>query len=71
MFRFHVSGMTCGGCAKSVAKAVSSVDPKARVEADPSTGEVRIDSSAEERMLLAAIEKAGYPTVPRPEAALG
>lgn len=69
MLRFHVPNMTCGGCAKSVTKALSSVDPKARIETDPSTREVRIESSADEQALLAALEEAGYPAERRPEAA--
>jgi len=71
MLSFHIPNMTCGGCAKSVAKALSSVDPKARIETDPSALEVRIESSADEQALLAVLEEAGYPAERRPEAAVG
>jgi len=67
MLRFHVPNMTCGGCAKSVTKALSSVDPKARIEPDPVTREVRVDSAADARALLAALQEAGYPAQQRPE----
>ncbi len=31
----RIENMTCGGCAKSVTKAIQSVDPTARVETNP------------------------------------
>jgi copper chaperone len=71
MLRFHVPNMTCGGCAKSVAKALASVDPRARIETDPSAREVRVEGSADEGALLAVLEEAGYPGERRPEAAAG
>ncbi|AXA91378.1 heavy-metal-associated domain-containing protein [Massilia sp. YMA4] len=61
MMRFNVENMTCGGCAKSVTKALMSVDPKARIETDPSKREVRVDSGAEESAFLAVLSEAGYP----------
>jgi len=72
MLRFHVPNMTWGGCAKSVTKALQSVDPKARIETNPASREVRIESAAaDERALLVVLEEAGYPAERRPEAALG
>ena len=38
---FHVDGMTCGGCARSVTRAIQQIDPNARVVADPPSGLVR------------------------------
>ena len=35
MHRFYIPNMTCGGCARSVTKALLSVDPQARIETDP------------------------------------
>jgi copper chaperone len=61
MLRFHVPNMTCGGCAKSVTKALQSVDSKARIETESSIHEVRIENTVDERSLLAALEAAGYP----------
>ena len=40
--RFHIENMTCGGCARSVTKAVETVDPKAKINADPVTKTVTI-----------------------------
>ena len=67
MLRFHVPNMACGGCAKSVTKALQSVDPQARIETEPSAREVRISTQADEQSLLAALKEAGYPAERRPE----
>jgi len=67
MLRFRVPNMTCGGCAKSVTKALQSVDPTARIETDPAAREVRIDTSADEQALLCVLEEAGYPAARRPD----
>lgn len=61
MPRFHIPNMTCGGCAKSVTKALLSVDPQARIEADPPTREVRVESTVDESAFLVALSEAGYP----------
>ncbi len=69
MLRLRVPNMACGGCARSVTAALASVDPKARVETDPSAREVRVASSAAEKELLAVLEEAGYPAERLPDAA--
>lgn len=61
MLRFYIPNMTCGGCAKSVTKALLSVDPQARIETDPPAREVRVDSAADENAFRAALNEAGYP----------
>ena len=61
MHLFTVPGMTCGGCAKSVTKALQSVDPAARIETDPAKREVRIQSSVAEADFRAVLSEAGYP----------
>ncbi len=58
-----IEGMTCGGCARSVTKTIQSVDPSAKVEADPPTRRVKIETTASSTALLKALEKAGYPAV--------
>jgi len=60
MFRFHVPGMTCGGCARSVTDAILSVDPAAEVTTDPPGREVTVNSQADEQALVAALAEAGY-----------
>lgn len=59
--QFRIDNMTCGGCAKSVTKAIHSVDPQAKVEIDLATKAVRVGSSADEAALLARLDDAGYP----------
>ena len=61
MLRFYIPNMTCGGCAKSVTKALLSVDPQARIETDPPTREVRVESTMDESAFLAVLDEAGYP----------
>lgn len=61
MIHFNIPNMTCGGCAKSVTKALLSVDPKARIETNPLTHEVRVDSALDESTFLAVLSEAGYP----------
>ena len=63
MLRFQVPKMTCGGCAKSVTNALQSVDADARIETDPDTREVRVETKADEAALRAVLEEAGYPAV--------
>lgn len=68
MYRFHVPNMTCGSCAKSITKALQSVDPQARIETDPSSREVRVESAVDESALLAVLSEAGYPAKQQPAA---
>lgn len=69
MFIFTVPNMTCGGCAKSVTKALVSVDADATIETDPSKREVRVRTSANEVALRAVLSEAGYPVEGRTDAA--
>ncbi|HAX21965.1 MAG TPA: heavy metal transport/detoxification protein [Hydrogenophaga sp.] len=61
MIRFHIPNMTCGGCARSVTKALLSIDPQARIETDPPAREVRMDSALDKSAFLAVLSDAGYP----------
>lgn len=58
---FHVEGMTCGGCARSVTKAIELVDPQASVQADPASRRVQVQTSASEAQIMAALTDAGFP----------
>ncbi|WP_018184838.1 heavy-metal-associated domain-containing protein [Kaistia granuli] len=69
MFFFTVPNMTCGGCAKSVTRALQSVDADARIETDPPTREVRVQTSANEAALRAVLSEAGYPVEDKTAAA--
>ncbi|MGL5388178.1 MAG: heavy-metal-associated domain-containing protein [Serratia sp. (in: enterobacteria)] len=61
MHHFTVPTMTCGGCAKSVTKALLNADPQARIETNPAAGEVKIDSTLAASALLEVLGEAGYP----------
>lgn len=59
--QFHIENMTCGGCARSVTKAIQSVDPAAKVTTDPATRKVEIVSDQPRAAFEAVLEEAGYP----------
>ena len=61
MIIFHIPNMTCGGCARSVTKALLSIDPQARIETDPPAREARMDSALDKSAFLAVLSEAGYP----------
>lgn len=58
--QFHIENMTCGGCARSVTKAIQSVDPAAEVTADPASHKVDVKSAASRDKLVAALTEVGY-----------
>jgi len=57
----RIDGMSCGGCAKSVTKVIQLLDPDARVEADPPTRTVIIETTATRLAIQQALVEAGYP----------
>lgn len=62
MQRFKVEKMGCGGCAKSVIRAIQAVAPTARVEVDLGTKLVTVCGDLEPADRIArAIATAGYP----------
>lgn len=58
--QFHIKNMTCGGCARSVTKAIQSVDPVAEVRADPGSHMVEVTTIAPRDRLVAALTEVGY-----------
>lgn len=60
MYELKVEGMTCGGCVRSVTKAVQSIDGNAKVDVDLPGKGVRVDSRASLDAVRGAIEDAGY-----------
>lgn len=61
MITYTIDNMSCGNCVRHITRAVQSVAPEARVEADLSQHSVRIDTRAEERAIRQALNEAGYP----------
>ena len=62
---YTVSGMTCGGCAKSVSGNISAVAGVTGVEVDVTDGVVTVTSDAalETAVVRSAVERAGYQLV--------
>ena len=58
--QFHIENMTCGGCVRSVTKAIQSVDPAAEVSADPGSRMVEVTSTAPRDRLVAVLTEVGY-----------
>ena len=56
-----VPGMACGGCGKTITKAIQSVDPSAEVQTDPKSKQVKVETQAKESSIREAIAAAGYP----------
>lgn len=60
MYELKVDGMTCGGCAASVKRAVQALDANAQVDVDLPTKIVKVSTSAELEAVKTAVEDAGY-----------
>jgi len=65
MYHFNIPNMTCGGCAKAVTKTLLGLDPQARIETDPPSREVRVESAIEESQFVAALDDAGFSHQPK------
>ena len=58
--KYKVSGMTCGGCVRSVTNAITARDSAAKVEIDLPTGVVTVDGDLSEDTVKDAVEGAGF-----------
>lgn len=59
--QFQIDNMTCGGCARSVTKAIHSVDPRAKVDIDLTLKRVNVESGSGEAAIAAVLDDVGYP----------
>ena len=59
--KLDVSGMTCGGCARSVEKIIQKQDAQSTVSVDLATGRVEAETSADPAAIAAALTAAGFP----------
>lgn len=57
---YKVEGMTCGGCASSVTKAIQKVAPSSQVQVTLESGRVRVLGEHEEGAVRDAVEGAGF-----------
>lgn len=58
--QFHIENMTCGGCVRSVTKAIQSVDPDAKVNADTDSRMVDVSTTVLRETLAAVLADVGY-----------
>jgi copper chaperone len=57
---YKVDGMTCGGCASSVTKAIQRLSPALEVEVILDAGWVLVKGAHEESAVKDAVEGAGF-----------
>ena len=57
---FSIPDMACGGCASAIARAVTRLDPAAKLDVDVPVKTVKVMSTLPERRLIEAIEAAGF-----------
>lgn len=61
MYQFNVPDMTCGHCVGTIAKALKSDDPKAKVEFSLGERIIKVESELAEDEIAELITDAGYP----------
>jgi copper chaperone len=59
MATYRVSGMTCGGCARSVETAIKAVAPGATVSVDLAAKAVAVEGATAEQVKK-AVDEAGF-----------
>lgn len=57
---YRVTGMTCGGCARAVTKALTAKSPEAKIDVDLAGAFVRVSGGPGDDAVKAAIEQAGF-----------
>ena len=58
--KYKVSGMTCGGCARSVTNAILAQDAQAKVDVDLPSGIVSVSGNLPAEKVKEAVEGAGF-----------
>ncbi len=58
--QLNVPNMACGSCAKTITNAIKEVDQNAKVEADPKTKRVEVETESSEDSIKQALKNAGY-----------
>ncbi len=60
---YKVLGMTCGGCASSVTKAIQAASPEAAVDVDLEANEINVEGPGgviDDATIKQAVEGAGF-----------
>jgi len=63
MYEIKVTGMTCGGCVKSITNALKAFDSKADVDVDLGSQIIKIESEKSQDEITSTIEDAGYTVI--------
>lgn len=58
--QFQIDNMACDGCARSVTKAIHSVDPQAEVDIDLILKRVTVKSRSDQSTVATVLEEAGF-----------
>lgn len=59
--QLKVPNMACSACVKTITKAVTAIDPAAKVDADTKTKQVSIETQQSEAAIKKVMTAAGYP----------
>jgi copper chaperone len=57
---YRITGMTCGGCVRSVPRALESALPQAEIEVDLEQATARVRGEHDEAAVRRAVEQAGF-----------
>ncbi len=58
--KYNVLGMTCGGCANAVTKAIIAAAPEANVDVDLDAKQVSVEGFDDDAAVQKAVEGAGF-----------
>lgn len=58
--KYKVDGMTCGGCANSVTRAITTLVPGATVDVNLEAGTIPVEGVDDEGAIAQAVEDAGF-----------
>ena len=58
---FQVDNMVCSGCVRGITRAVQTVDKAARVDADPASKRVVVETSVPRETIAEVLKEAGFP----------
>lgn len=61
---YRIEGMRCEGCVSAIRAAVAAASPRAVIEADLASHELRISGAADPQVARRAVEAAGFALVP-------
>ncbi len=59
--KYQIENMTCGGCVRTVTKAIQTVDISAEIITDPARRSVEIVSTKPAELFAKALDEAGFP----------